>query len=619
MSEENKVSEKNVRTSAGLFSSFGLPRLIAVFFWFAGTDLIVFTNKTVNAVWDWQAFIKSVPVYLLILRTILGFIALTVIRFLMRKTKDPEFADSALLFTGSIFFACAALFDCEDFYPVLGIFAVCTVFASYAASRMDLSPFEKLPFKASAVIIAVTAVAVTALVCIVSYCKHMSYNTACFDMGIFTQMFHSMKTNLTMNTTCERDILLSHLNIHASLILYLLVPFYAIFPSPVTLIIAQALISMSGVIPVVLIARKHGFKGLFIVFVTFVYIFNSGLLAPCLFHFHENCFLPALLMWLLYAVDTRKTLLIYIMSVLTCLVKEDAPLFIICIGLFLLADEKSKKRIHGGIIALLSLVYFVFIMNRLAATGSAGMMMGQRFSILVFDNNTGFTGILRNILTNPSYFFSLFFSESSLIFLLQMMMPLFFLPFATTKIHRYFLMLPMVIMNLVIGACYHYAAEMGFHYTFGTSTLLIFMAILNCSDLKEKTRHTVVAAAMAAALITAVPLLTPEFFYCETYQKYKSYYRYIESNLTSIPDDACVISAPNYLPHIANRNEIYQLNEDDYVTVNGNVTEIKDMNRYDYFVLNAKDGNTRGAVAILESNGYKLFAECKDHLLIYKK
>ena len=78
MSEENKVSEKNVRTSAGLFSSFGLPRLIAVFFWFAGTDLIVFTGKTVNAVWDWQAFIKSVPVYLFILRTVLGFIALTV-------------------------------------------------------------------------------------------------------------------------------------------------------------------------------------------------------------------------------------------------------------------------------------------------------------------------------------------------------------------------------------------------------------------------------------------------------------------------------------------------------------------------------------------------------------
>ena len=292
---------------------------------------------------------------------------------------------------------------------------------------------------------------------------------------------------------------------------------------------------------------------------------------------------------------------------------------IICIGLFLLADEKGKKRIHGGIIAFLSLVYFVFIMKMLAGTGSADMMMGQRFSILVYGNNTGFKGILRNVLSNPSYFFNLFFSEGSLVFLLQMMMPLLFLPFMTTKIHRYFLMLPMVIMNLVIGSCYHYAAELGYHYTFGTATLLIFMAILNCSDLKEETKRTVIAAAMAAALITAVPLLTQDLFNCEDYQKYKSYYAYVESCLASIPDDACVIAAPNYLPHIANRNEVYQLNEDDYVTASGNVTAIKDMNKYDYFVLDAKDGNTRGAIAILESNGFKLFAECKDHIVIYKK
>ena len=619
MSEENKLQVKNEEPLKGLFKSFGLPRLIAVFFWFAAIDLIVFSNKTVHAVWNWQDFINKIPFYLIVGRTVLGFTVLTVVRFLMRKAKDPEFVDSAALFTGSVFFACTALFECEDFHPILGVFAVCIVFAAYAASRMDLARFEKLPFKASVAIIAVIAVATTAFVCLIACCMHLSFKTSCFDMGIFTQMFHSMKTNLTTNTTCERDILLPHLSVHASYILYLLLPFYAVFPNSLTLIIAQAVISTSGVIPVVLLARKHGFKGLFTVFVSAVYIFNSALLAPCLFHFHENCFLPALLMWLLYAVDTRKTIPIYILSVLTCIVKEDAPLFIICIGLFLLADEKGKKRIHGGIIAFLSLVYFVFIMKMLAGTGSADMMMGQRFSILVYGNNTGFKGILRNVLSNPSYFFNLFFSEGSLVFLLQMMMPLLFLPFMTTKIHRYFLMLPMVIMNLVIGSCYHYAAELGYHYTFGTATLLIFMAILNCSDLKEETKRTVIAAAMAAALITAVPLLTQDLFNCEDYQKYKSYYAYVESCLASIPDDACVIAAPNYLPHIANRNEVYQLNEDDYVTASGNVTAIKDMNKYDYFVLDAKDGNTRGAIAILESNGFKLFAECKDHIVIYKK
>ena len=618
MSEDNKVSVKDGSTVAALFRSFGLPRLIAVFFWFAGLDLIL-APKEINAVWGWQAFIESIPVYLFVIRTVLGFAVLTLLRFLMRKKKDPEISDSIALFTGSVFFSCAALFNCDDFYLILGVFAVCIVFAAYAAGRTDISPFEKLPFKASVIVISLIAIAVTAFVCIVSYCRHMTYNTACFDMGIFTQMFHSMKTNLTTNTTCERDYLLPHLNIHASYILYVLLPFYALFPNAVALLISQAVISMSGLIPVILIARKRGFKGLFIVFVSAVYIFNSGLLAPCFFHFHENCFLPALLMWLLYAVDTRKVIPLYILSALTCLVKEDAPLYIICIGLFLLADEKDKKRIHGGIIALLSLIYFVFIMKLLETTGSADMMMGQRFSNLVYGGNTGFTGILRNVLSNPSYFFSLLFSESSLIFLLQMMMPLLFLPFATTKIHRYFLMLPMVIMNLVIGSGYHYAAEMGFHYTYGTAALLIFMAILNCSDMKEEHQRTAVAAAFAAALITAFPLLTHNLSFCEDYQRNKEHYQKIEANLASIPSDASVIAAPTYLPHIASRSEIYLLSEDDYVTSNGNVTAIKDVNRYDYYVLNEKDGNTKGAIAILETNGYKLFAESEGCVIIYKK
>lgn len=618
MSEDNKVSVKNGSTAAMLFRSFGLPRLIAVFFWFAGIDLIVL-NKQNNALYNWQAFIESVPVYLFVIRTLLGFAALTLLRFLLRKTQNPETGDSAALFTGSIFFACTALFGCSDFYFILGVFAVCTVFAAYAAGRSDLSLFEKLPFKVSVIVIAVIAVFVTAFVCVVSWCKHMTYNTACFDMGIFTQMFHSMRTDLTTNTTCERDFLLPHLNIHASYILYVLLPFYALFPGPVTLLIAQALISMSGLIPVVLIAKKRGFNGLFTVFISAVYIFNSGLLAPCFFHFHENCFLPALLMWLLFAVDTGKVIPLYILSALTCLVKEDAPLYIICIGLFYLADEKSKKRIHGGITALLALAYFVFIMKRLEATGSADMMIGQRFSNLVFGNNTGFTGILRNVLTNPSYFFSLLFSQSSLIFLLRMMMPLLFLPFATVKIHRYFLMLPMVIMNLVIGSGYHYAAEMGFHYTFGTTVLLIFMTVLNCSDMKEENRRTAAAAVMAAALITAFPLLTENLSYIKDYQNNKEHYQRIEATLTSIPADATVIAAPRYLPHIAERSGIYQLSEEDYVTVSGNVTAIKDMNNFEYFVLDAKDGNTRGAVAILESGGFEFYAESGDSVLIYRK
>ena len=619
MSEEKALPAGNSFKPADLFASFGLPRLIAVFFWFAGIDLICMRRNGIEAVTMWQEFIDKIPVYAFIGRIAAAFALLTLIRFLIRRSNNPELIDSLALLTGSVFFACSALYKCEDFYLVPGVFAVCIVFAVYAAGRSDLSLFEKPGPVITASAVIVISAALTAFVCIVSVCRHMVYNTACFDMGIFVQMFHSMKQDLSMNTTCERDYLLSHLDVHSSYILYLLLPFYALFPNTGTLVIAQAVLCVSGVIPAVLIAKKHGFKGLFTVSVAFVYLFNSGLLSPCFFHFHENCFLPPLLMWLLYAIDTRKTVPVYVLSVLTCLVKEDAPLYIICAGLFLFADEKGKKRVHGIVTAALALAYFIFIMSRLAASGSADMMMDQRFSNLVYGDNTGFTGIVTNILKNPSYFFSLLFSGKSMVFFLQMMLPLLFLPFMTTKIHRYFLMLPFVIMNLVIGSGYRYAAEMGFHYTFGTASLLIFLAVINCADFNEKTRRTVITAAAAAALITAMPVIGTNTIYCKEYAKNMDHYRSIETTLASIPQDACVISDTNYLPHVAERKEIYLLSEDDLVTANGRVLSIKDVNRYDYYVLNEKDGNTKGIISILETSGYSRFAESEGCVIIYKK
>ena len=46
---------------------------------------------------------------------------------------------------------------------------------------------------------------------------------------------------------------------------------------------------------------------------------------------------------------------------------------------------------------------------------------------------------------------------------------------------------------------------------------------------------------------------------------------------------------------------------------------IKDISKYDYFVLNEKDGNTQGAAAILESSGFTRFAESEGCVVIYKK
>ena len=77
-----------------------------------------------------------------------------------------------------------------------------------------------------------TAVFATAFFIFVSFWtvyRVLTYRAPTFDFGIFSQMFHQMRTTGLPVTTVERDGPLSHFAVHVSPIYYLLLPFYCIY------------------------------------------------------------------------------------------------------------------------------------------------------------------------------------------------------------------------------------------------------------------------------------------------------------------------------------------------------------------------------------------------------
>ena len=79
--------------------------------------------------------------------------------------------------------------------------------------------------------------------------RYLQYYSPNFDFGIFSNMFHHMRSDLTQTVSCERDTVMSHFDVHISPIYYLMLPFYALVPSPVTLLMVQAAAIACGVIP----------------------------------------------------------------------------------------------------------------------------------------------------------------------------------------------------------------------------------------------------------------------------------------------------------------------------------------------------------------------------------
>ncbi|MDE6707364.1 MAG: DUF2079 domain-containing protein, partial [Oscillospiraceae bacterium] len=620
---------KTKKTKAENFlKTCGIPdklfcRLVGFYFWVSGMEILSARKQNLDIISKWKDFVEQFSFGGKIFWVIFGAFVATMIYFGSVKKQYDDFAifkysDEIVLATGVIFFSCCLMWKNDNFYLCMGVMAIAIVFMSYAIGRIRQTSFEKLSNFSAGIVIFLIAIGMTIFLAITSVMHYKIFWTNCYDMGIFVQMFHSLANHFTAVTTCERDDFLSHFYIHASYIYYLLAPIYKLFPKPETLLIAQTILAMGGIIPLYLIAKKHNYKGFGLIAVCMIYIFYSGLLAPCFYDFHENAFLPTLLFWLIYAMDSRKYILFYIMAGLVCLVKEDAPLYVMCLAMYFFFEEKSRKRFHGIIISILSGIYFYLITSWLTKYGDGKMMASTRFGNLTINSDSGFAGIIKNVLSNPSYFFSLLIQENSSKFFMQTLACLLFLPFMTKKIYRFWLIIPYVIMNLVVGSGYHYASEIGYQYIFGTGCFLIYMLLLNCKDMLAHKRNILVTVSATACIITAFSLVSGKINFYERYQEKPEYYQNLEECLATIPENASVAAATWIVPHIANRDEIYLFDKNDFTRDSeNNITGLLNIQRYDFYALNYKDENASLTISYLEQAGYEIFNQAENHIIIY--
>lgn len=602
-------------------SAMGMLRLIAVYFFAFGVHILRLKKMEIDAVGNWKGFVGEIDFGMVVVSVLAGVLALSLVAALLPKKirrLEPLLAVASVLF-----FDVALLWGRNDLYLTFGVTAVTVALLWYVLSKFEAhDTLHKLPWWGWGAAALALGVGVTVFISVATVHRHYVFGTGAHDFGLFVQSFHSLAENGTAVNSCERDTLMSHFNIHASYIFYLLVPVFKLFPQEETLLIAQAVLAMGGVIPLVLIAKKRNFKGLTLLGIAAAYVFCVGLIAPCFYEFHENAFLPTLLMWVLWAVDGKKVIPFYVFSVLTCIVKEDAPLFIICIGLYWFFEHKGERlrtRLHGIVAASASGAYMVYITNWLTEHGDGQMMTSSRFNHLLLDPEGGFFEIVKNTLSDPGYFFSLLVREQNdtqqgtLVFFLQIMVPLLFLPFFTKKLHRYWLMMPFIITNLVIGANYGYAAQIGYQYIFGPVTLLIFMSMVNVDDMSEQTRRSLPVLLGSVALLFMAGTVAHRIDYVDRYKADEAFFVELEGTLDAIPEGSVIGADAFYVAHMADREEVYIF---DFGDLNADRTALTEPDRYDYIVLPLNSDIFAASATLLDEQGYSVWASVQDRVII---
>ncbi len=213
--------------------------------------------------------------------------------------------------------------------------------ARWAWLTAPARPFGSVPSRAMTPgrRLAIWSVSVAAFVVYAyeSVLRHQQYKTT-VDITIFQQAIANYAQGRTPDVLVKSQEPFNSLGDHFTPIMMTLAPFYRLWPSVVTLLIAQAVMLAVGVHVVTRVAvRRLGGLGYY---VGAAFALSWGVLKVLDFDFHEACFAVAFLALALEALldDRTGPLLVWCAALL--LVKEDTPLYIAGIGLVLLVARR---------------------------------------------------------------------------------------------------------------------------------------------------------------------------------------------------------------------------------------------------------------------------------------
>ena len=163
--------------------------------------------------------------------------------------------------------------------------------------------------------------------------RHNTYSSNAWDLGIFDQsLWSTLNYGRLLWNTPELG---SHFGFHFEPILFVILPVYAIFQSPLTLLIIQSLVIGLGAIPVYWLAKAElgRFAGTSF---AMLYLLHPALHGVNWFEFHSEAFMPILLLLSFYYFKRGVWTTYFAFLLLALMCKETVSVVVVPLGLYFL-------------------------------------------------------------------------------------------------------------------------------------------------------------------------------------------------------------------------------------------------------------------------------------------
>jgi len=465
---------------------------------------------------------------------------------------------------------------------------------------------------------------------------HYAFKTYAWDLGIFTQ---SLWTTVNKHRLFYYTIELpanpsgSFLGTHFSPILFLIVPIYALFQTPLTLLILQSFILALGALPVYWITREKLNDKLSGLGLAVAYLLYPVLHSVNCFDFHTEAFIPVLFLLAFYYIDRREWFkgLIFIVLLLSTI--EFSPILVIFLAIYLIIkeiigkdsigiDKKHFKKILGPIVLIVLAVawfYLAFhVMNSTNPLKGTGLPGNWTFW------GSNLSEVLINVLTHPLEAVTFMVTPIEKVFyFFALLAPLLMLPMFSLE---FFCSLPWLIASSLSEYRFYY--HFYFQYSafiigqLFVATILSVRKLVFFHDSKKKEprlQRKIIVLIIVANIFLSIalsPLVLPRLSTRKV--EITPHADLLHDVLMLVPNNASISTQNDIFPHVAQREHAYILTWPMPMEVDLILIDLKSSHFLTFGGFLAAKSPNEALGEVIKGGKYGVFASA-DGILLLKK
>jgi len=299
--------------------------------------------------------------------------------------------------------------------------------------------------------------------------RYEAFSTARFDLGNMVQALWSAAHGHLFVVTDSSGRQISRLGSHVDPVLGAFIPLWWIFPTPKLLLVAQPLIVATGALPTYWIARRWLWDWRTSAACAAAYLLYPALHWSVVFDFHPVTLATPLLLWCVWAIESRRPVLIGLFATLSVMTKEEVGIAVAGLGLWVLFHHRRTRTalclIVGGLVW--TAICVGIILPHFAPGGASPFI--SRYG----DLGASPSSIIKTLLTHPGHSLRLLFSTSRLDYLWQLLYPLALLPVLAPAI--LIAIVPELLLNMLSNDATQYSIY--YQYTAVITPFLIVAMI----------------------------------------------------------------------------------------------------------------------------------------------